>query len=140
MVISNSQVHHVLRAYSQQLAERCRASRSKSRLPGGQKDEVNFSSESRKMSVADRIAQEILAQLTKSPEKKNETAQEVMRRLSQEFGKPLEIDPNGGDTFSFRIVNANGDVSDASLSAEEVERLRGRLLEITRSVVYDNLM
>jgi hypothetical protein len=139
MVISNSQVHHVLRAYSQQLAEKCRVSRNKNRQSGPQKDEVTLSSESRKMLVADRIAREIVSQLTQGAGK-NDTTQEIMRRLSQEFGKPLEIEPNGGEGPGFKVLSDNGDGPTPALPAQEVERLRGRLMDITRSVVYDNLM
>jgi hypothetical protein len=137
MVISNFHVHNILRAYSQQLSDRSRLSKLRSLGSTAQKDEVTLSSESRKRQVADRITNEIIGQLTTGSES-TDTTKEILHRLSQEYGQPLDVDPDNGDGIVFRV--AGRDETGGTLPPAENERLRSRLFDITQSIVYNNLL
>jgi len=96
-----------------------------------------LSPESRKWQVADRITNEIISQLTTGTEP-NDTTKEILHRLGQEYGQPLDVDSGNGDGIVFRI--AGRDETGGSLPPAENERLRSRLFDITQSIVYNNLL
>jgi hypothetical protein len=139
MMISNFQVQHILKAYSQQLSARVRASRVKGEKSAPQRDEVTLSQESRKRMVADKIADQIITQLSDSSER-NDTGREILKRLSQEYGRPLEVAPNGGDGVVFKVLNETGGEGSESLPPSENEQLRKKLFDITQSIVYAQMI
>jgi len=141
MIITNYQVQHILKAYSQQLSDGSRVSKDRGSRKIVQKDEVTLSQESRKRLTADRIANEIITQLANSSER-NETGQEILDRLSQEYGQPLEIasdNGNGGNGLAFKVLDGEKGKTIGSLSPTEAEALKKRLIDIARSVVYHHL-
>jgi hypothetical protein len=139
MMISNFQVQHILKAYSQQLSARTRASRVKGEKNAPQRDEVTLSQESRKRMVADKIADQIITQLTDSSER-NDTGREILNRLSQEYGRSLEVATNGGDGIVFKALDeTNGGVAE-SLPPSENEHLKKKLFDITQSIVYAQMI
>jgi hypothetical protein len=137
MIITNYQVQHVLRAYSRQLADGPRLSRDKL-SKATQKDEVTLSAESKKMLMVDKIANQLVAHLTHDPER-NETEQEILNRLSQEFGRPLEVGSDNGNGLVFKIVDPSSGGATEYVSSTEAEALKKRLAEIARAVVYEKL-
>jgi hypothetical protein len=138
MVISNFQVHHVLRAYSQQLAERSRISKSRGNPGSPQKDQVTLSSESKARIMIDKVAQEFVSQLAARPER-NEMAQQILKRLSQEYGQPLDVETDHGEVVFFKVVNEAGEGVPERLSPAVNEHLRTRLYDITQSFVYEQI-
>ncbi len=139
MIISDYHVQHVLRAYSQQLSVKSRISKEKIVKHTGQKDEVTLSKESKKMLIIDKIAQEIVAQLTNgSP--RNETGKAVLQRLSQDYGQPLDVSTDNGQGIIFRVLGeANGGVKEYLAPAEN-SMLKKRLYEVTKSFVNEQLI
>ncbi len=132
MSIRNFQVQYILRSYSRQLANRVMV--SKRYIDG---EEVIISSESKKRLLVENIVQEIMSQFT-SGTQLNETAREILERLSKEYGQPLEVSNTEEQAIIFRVLDKeNGKVK--CLSASENERLQMRLIEIVRSTVYENL-
>lgn len=137
MIITNYQVQHVLRAYSRQLADGPRFSRDKL-SKGTQKDEVTLSAESKKMLMVDKIANQLVVHLTHDSER-NETEQEIINRLSQEFGRPLEVGSDNGNGLVFKFVDPLSGGALEYVSPTEAEGLKKRLAEIARAVVYEKL-
>ena len=139
MVITNFQVQHILRAYSQQLSVRSRASKEKTDKTAVQKDEVMISQESKKRLIADQISQEIVTQLVNGSER-NETSRKILNRLSQEYGRPLDVETNDGQGVVFKVLSETEGKATEPLSSAENEQLRKRLFDITQSVVYNDLV
>jgi hypothetical protein len=139
MVITNYHVQHILKAYSQQLSVRSRVSKDKINKNVVQKDEVTISQESKKMLVVDKIAQEMITQLANSSER-NDVSREILDRLSQEYGRPLDVATNDGQGIVFKVSSETGDGVKADPSSSENEQLKKKLLDITRSVVYETLI
>ena len=139
MIIGNFQVHSVLKAYSQQLSVRSRSSKAKIVKDTTQKDEVTLSQEGKKMLIVDKITKEIVSQLTNGSERSH-TSREILGQLSQEFGRPLDVDTDNGNGIAFKVLNEKGDEVTQYLSSAENEELKKKLFDIAQSMVYANLI
>ena len=139
MDIGNFHVQHILKVYSQQLSIKSRVSKDKTNKNISQNDEVIISQESKKRMIVDKIANEIVTQLTNSSER-NDTSREILSRLSKEYGAPLEVTTNDGSDIVFKVLNQSSGEVTQYLSSSETEQLKKKLFDITRSVVYDHLI
>jgi hypothetical protein len=139
MITANYHVQHILKAYSQQLSVRSRVSKNKINQNIVQKDEVTLSQEGKKMLIVDKITKEIVSQLTNGSERSH-TSREILGQLSQEFGRPLDVDTDNGNGIAFKVLSENGDGVTQYLSSAENEGLKKRLFDITQSMVYSNLI
>jgi hypothetical protein len=139
MIITDIHVQQVLKAYSRQLSSRPRLSnREKVDRDLSQKDQVTLSTESKKMWIVDKIAKEIISQMARGGER-SETAKEIINRLSQEYGQPLEITSDEGNGIIFKVLGGEKDDKNLSLSPYENKRLQERLFDITKTVIYQQL-
>lgn len=139
MTITNFSVQQVLRTYHRQLSEKIRLSREKAYRKILQQDSVTISPESKKRLLTDKITQEIMSQVLNGSER-NDTMQEIMSRLSQEYGKPLEVSGDDGQNLTFRVLHKGNGEEGKSLSPAENEQLKKRFIDITKSIIYDNLI
>ena len=137
MTITNFAVQQVLRTY--QLGERSRSSREKVNKKSVQQDVVTISQESKKRLLTDRITQEITNQFLSGSER-NETMGAIVNQLSQEYGKPLDVSTDDGQNLVFKVVS-NGKGQEAeNLSPAENAQLNKNFIDITKSIVYTNLV
>ncbi len=139
MVITSYHIQNVLRTYSQQISEGSRLARSRKSDKGEQNDFVKISSEARKRHMVDTISQEMLNHLTQTSER-NGTAQEILNRLSQEYGKPLEVDRKENEYLVFKVMDQAGKEVVDTLSPMDSEQLKNRLIDITKTIVSNNLL
>jgi hypothetical protein len=139
MTITNFDVQQILRTYHRQLGERSRLSREKVDKKSVQQDAVTISQESKKRLLTDKITQEIMNQFLNGSER-NETMQAIISRLSQEYGKPLDLSADDGQNLVFKVLNKENGQSEGSLSPAENEQLKKKFIDITKSIVYDNLV
>ena len=138
MTITNFDVQQVLRTYHRQLAEKTRLSREKVYRKILQQDSITISQESRKRLLTDRITQEIKNQFLGGSER-NETMEAIIGRLSQDYGKPLDVSTDG-QNLVFKVLNEGSGQEEGNLSPAENEQLNKRFLDITKTIVYDNLV
>ncbi|MBM4351334.1 MAG: hypothetical protein FJ106_15755 [Deltaproteobacteria bacterium] len=139
MIIGDFHVQHILKAYSQQLSVRSRISKDRVNKQDGQKDEVTLSKESKKMLVVDKIAKELIAQLTNGS-RRNETSQAILNRLSQEYGRPLDVASDGGQGIAFKVLGETDGGVKEYLAPAENNQLEKRLYEMTKSFVNEQLI
>jgi hypothetical protein len=139
MIISDYHVQHVLRAYSQQLSVKSRLLKEKVVKHAGQKDEVTLSRESKKMLIIDKIAEEIVAQIA-SGSPRNETGKAVLKRLSHDYGRPLDVSSDNGQGMAFRVLGEANDEIKEYLAPAENSLLKKRLFEVTKSFVNEQLI
>ncbi len=139
MVITSYHIQNVLRTYSQQISEGSRLARSRKSDKGEQNDFVKISGEARKRHMVDTISQEMLNHLTQTSER-NGTAQEILNRLSQEYGKPLEVDRKENENLVFKVMDHAGKEVVDTLSPMDSEQLKNRLIDITKTIVSNNLL
>ena len=138
MIINNYQVQSTLRAYGQQLADKTRLTKVKAPPKNGPKDEVIFSPEGKKRLMAEKISHQIIQQFNNGSEL-GSTHQEILSRLSQEYGQPVKVERKGGEGLLFKISDGGSSADARSASPEESEKIERKLFEITQSIVYNNL-
>ncbi len=85
-----------------------------------------------------KISQEIVNNLAKNSPR-NETADEAMSQLSQTYGQLLEVEEKTGEGLAFKVVSGKKGDPPRSLSKEENEEIKQKLLDITQTIVYRNL-
>jgi len=138
MIIANYQVQKTLRAYSQQLAERTRLSKTKAQKNVAPKDQISLSPEGKKRLLAEKIATQIITQFATGADL-NDTHREILKRLSNEYKFGIEMEIKEGRGLAFKISPGDSPDGPRYLSAEETEKAKRKLFEITQSVVYNNL-
>ena len=139
MTIINYNVQKILRTYIRQLGERSRFSREKVDKKSVPQDAVTISQESKKRHLTDKITQEIMNQFPNGSEP-NGTMRAIINQLSQEYGKPLDVSADDGQNLVFKVLNKDNGQSGKSLSPAENEQLKKRFIDITKSIIYDNLV
>ena len=137
MIITTFDVQQVLRTYNRQLGERSRLSKEKVGRKSAQLDSVNISNESKKRLLTEKITQEIISQLPNGSER-NKSIQAIINQLSDEYGKPLDVSADDGEDLAFKVIDDGQ--SGGSLSPAENEQLNKRFIDITKTIVYDNLV
>lgn len=138
MVGTNFTVQHVLKAYSQQLSARTRAVKGKVEKKIIQRDEVTLSAASKKMLIIDKVTHETIAQFANGAER-NDMSRRILKQLSEEYGRSLEVSAKDGKGFIFKVLSEKGDEILEYLPASENEKLEKRLFDITRSMIDDDL-
>jgi hypothetical protein len=137
MVINPIYAQKVLKAYNLQLSMRARTSKGKKNglAPG---DVITISPESKKKSMAAKISQEIVNNLTKNSPR-DRMADEVMNQLSRTYGQSLEVEEKTGQGLAFMVASEKKGDPPRYVSREENETLIQKLLDITQTIVYRNL-
>jgi hypothetical protein len=70
----------------------------------------------------------------------NGTMKAIINQLSQEYGKPLDVSADDGQNLVFKVLDKGNGQSGGSLSPAENEQLKKRFIDITKSIIYDNLV
>jgi hypothetical protein len=137
MVINPFYTQQVLKAYNLQLSMRARTSKGPTNSPAS-RDVITISPQSREKSMVAKISQEIVNNLAKNSPR-NETADEAMSQLSQTYGQLFEVEEKTGEGLVFRVVSEKKGDPPRSLSKEENEKIKQKLVDITQTIVYRNL-
>ena len=137
MVINPIYTQKVLRAYSEQLSMRPRTSKGKkSNLGPG--DVITISPESKMKSMAAKISQEIVNNLTRNSARDG-MANEVMNQLGQTYGQSLEVEEKPGEGLIFKVAPEKQGDPPRYLSGEENGKIKQKLFDITQTIVYRDL-
>ena len=139
MVITSYHIQNILRTYSQQLSEGSRLARTRKMEGVDRNDFVKISTEARKRYMIEKISQEMVQNLGSGLERNN-TAEEILNRLSREYGQPLDVDLKADQGLVFKIRGRDDGQVPESLSPAASEQLKTRLMDITKAVVSDNLL
>jgi hypothetical protein len=139
MVITSYHIQNILRTYSQQLSEGTRLARTRKMDKVDRNDFVKISTEARKRYMIEKISQEMVQNLGSGLERNN-TAEEILNRLSREYGQPLDVDLKEDQGLVFKIKGRDDGQGPESLSPAASEQLKTRLMDITKAVISDNLL
>jgi hypothetical protein len=63
----------------------------------------------------------------------------IMGQLSQDYGKPLDVSTDG-QNLVFKILGKGNGKETENLSPAESAELNKRFIDITKTIVYDNLV
>ncbi len=139
MTITNLQVQNIIKAYRVQSAVRSRLAREKVPRTVIPRDEVTLSVESKKRLLAEKITQGVMQQILRGADR-SETIEQALFRLSQEYGKDLSLVIENEETMVFKEPNPESPGETRPLSPEENQALKSRLFDITRALIYSNLI
>jgi hypothetical protein len=139
MVITSYHIQNILRTYSQQLSEGTRLARTRKMDKVDRDDFVKISTEARKRYMIEKISQEMVQNLGSGLERNN-TAEEILNRLSREYGQPLDVDLKEDQGLVFKIKGRDDGQVPESLSPAASEQLKTRLMDITKAVISNNLL
>jgi KaiC/GvpD/RAD55 family RecA-like ATPase len=89
--------------------------------------------------MADRIAHQIIHRLAESSER-TDTDREILRQLCKEFGRTLDVAADNGEGIVIRALNEEKGGRAESLPPSESNEIKKKLYEITRSIVYNQLI
>jgi len=141
MTITTYQVQNILRTYGRMLGRKRRDAQGVDD-PSAQTplDRVDISSGAKRRQVINKIAQEIIGQVTAQPLGRSQTENEALGELSREFGRNLEAFRSQAGGFRFAVVDPETKSILEELSPEDNRRLEQRLGEIARSIVDRNMV
>lgn len=142
MAINTYQVQNILRTYGKQLSRsRKTAPTGRTRLAQAIADQVNISSDAKRRQVINKIAHEIILQLSsQNPQGRSPIETEALEQLSQEYGRELEVYETKDGRLLFTVLDDDRATIIEELSAEESDWLADRLNEITRGIVDQNMI
>ena len=103
------------------------------------RDEVVFSAESKKRVLAEKITQGLMQELVRGAER-NGTVEQALARLSQEYGKDLNFDIENEEAIVFKAADPDSPGEFRSLSPEDNQNLKSRFFDISKNMIYNNLI
>lgn len=139
MTITNYHIQNVIRAYGQQISRNHNLNKVQQNEEQEQLDRISISAEAKKRQVVKDIASEVIDRLT---HKQNWSGfeREILNKLSQEYGRPLDIQKEEtGSNIIFKVIDEKDREVVKCLSFEDSEYLQKRLFELTELVVQENI-
>ncbi|MDQ7838077.1 MAG: DVU0524 family FlgM-associated protein [Thermodesulfobacteriota bacterium] len=139
MTITNYHIQNVIRAYGQQISRTHNLNKVQRTEEQEQLDRISISAEAKKRQVIKDIASEVIDKLT---HKQNWSGfeREILNKLSQEYGRPLDIQKEEtGSNIIFKVIDEKDREVVKCLSFEDSEYLQKRLFELTELVVQENM-
>lgn len=139
MNITNYHIQNVIRAYGQQISRNHNLNKVQLTEEQEQLDHISISAEAKKRQVVKDIASEVIDRLT---HKQNWSGfeREILNKLSQEYGRPLDIQKEEtGSNIIFKVIDEKDREVVKCLSFEDSEYLQKRLFELTELVVQENI-
>ncbi len=141
MTITTYQVQNILRTYGKMLGRKKNTARSsESASSATPLDRIDISSEAKRRQVINKIAQEIIGQVTSGPQRQNQFEKEVLTELTQEYGRPLEVFQNQDGSLRFAVLDKESKTIVQELPPEESQRLEKRFGEIAEAIVDRNMI
>ncbi|MDP2799287.1 MAG: DVU0524 family FlgM-associated protein [Deltaproteobacteria bacterium] len=140
MNITNYHIQNVIRAYGQQISRTHNLNKVQRTEEQEQLDRISISAEAKKRQVIKDIASEVIDRLT---HKQNWSGfeREILNKLSQEYGRPLDIQKEEtGSNIIFKVIDEKDREVVKCLSFEDSEYLQKRLFELTELVVQENMV
>jgi len=139
MTITNYHIQNVIRAYGRQISRTHNLNKVQRTEEQEQSDRISISAEAKKRQVIKDIASEVIDRLT---HKQNWSGfeREILNKLSQEYGRPLDIqEEETGSNIIFKVIDKKDREVVKCLSFEDSEYLQKRLFELTELVVQENM-
>ena len=141
MTITTYQVQNILRTYGKMLGRKKKQTQgSEGTNSATPLDKIDISSEAKRRQVINKIAQEIIGQVTSSPQRQNQVEKEAMTELTKEYGQPLEVFQNRDGSLRFAVLDEENGSIVQELLPEENQRLEERFSEIAKTIVDRNMV
>lgn len=139
MNITNYHIQNVIRAYGRQISRTHSLNKAQRNEEQEQLDRISISAEAKKRQVVKNVASEVIDRLT---HKQNWSGfeREILNKLSQEYGRPLDIQKEGtGSNIIFKVIDEKDREVAKCVNFEDSEYLQKRFFELSELVVQENL-
>ncbi len=141
MTITTYQVQNILRTYGKMLGRKRKLAQGQDAASSATPlDKIDISSEAKRRQVINKIAQEIIGQVTSNPQRQNQVEKDVLTELTQEYGQPLEVFQNRDGSLRFAVLDDENGSIVQELLPEENQRLEKRFSEIAKEIVDRNMV
>jgi hypothetical protein len=133
MYISNYQMHNVLKVYTSQLSKKRSPGQSqKADVKPGQ-DSIGISTEGRRQSVINKVAEDIVARITQgNPHRKAKDQQDMIDQMRDNINRQLDLEEVDRKQFIYNVIGANEEKMTNVLSTADTRALMRRLEELAQ--------
>ncbi len=137
MTICDHHIQNVIQAYGRQLNRSCSLTKTKGNKQVEQSDHVSISAEAKKKQIVSKTAADVIDRIARHQDK-GEFEQVILRKLSQEYGRPLDVQGNEeGGNIVFKVVDESDGEVVRRIDSNDCECLQKRLFEITELSVQE---
>ncbi len=139
MNITNYHIQNVISAYGRQISRAHNPNKIQQNEEQEHLDRISISTEAKKRQVIKDVASEVIGRLTHNQDCGG-FEREILNKLSQEYGRPLDIQKEGtGSNIIFKVIDEKDREVVKFQILEDSEYLQKRFFELTELVVQENL-
>ncbi|MBW2061036.1 MAG: hypothetical protein JRI95_05655 [Deltaproteobacteria bacterium] len=141
MTVTLSQIQKVMQVYGKQVRKGVRLKQGSAAEQSKPADQLRVSAEVKRKQVVERVASEIIIHLINGNFQAGGVENEIMTRLSREYGEPLNLsqDIASGQLIFHTVDHERGEIIQ-TLDNRESGKLAQRMIEITREMVDQTML
>jgi hypothetical protein len=142
MTVSLSQIQKVLQNYTKQVQRGTRLKEKESSPQGGESTvKAKISPEVKRKQVIERVASEIITHLVNREYQKESVEEQILTRLTQEYGEPLMIGQDSATgRFVFHVINQETGAKARTIDQDESTQLAQKMVDITKELVDKTML
>ena len=139
MEITSYHVSNILKAYGKQLSLSRRGAKHKALSPVNRAESITISGEAKRKSVIEKVTEDIVERIVHSGPQ-NTMEKEAFKELEHEYGSELVTEEVGNMELVFKVIDKENGEELKTLSLEDSNVLKSRLVEITKGKVHNNML
>lgn len=138
MIITNYQIHNVLKVYSSQLSRKSSAAESKPVDTRSAVDNITISIEGRRQSIIEQVAGDIVDRITRHGPQQ-EMDRQIINQLEDEMNGNAAFDSPNGAQFRYNVIDRQQGKTTRTVTMEDSNFLLNRLEQIAREAVGNTI-
>lgn len=141
MTVSLSQIQKVLQNYTKQVQRGTRLREKEAATSDEIKVKASISPDRKRKQVIERVASEIITHLINRDYQIGGVEDQVLNRLSREYGEPLLLGrESSGDQFVFHVIDQDTGAKVRTIEQDQTAGLAQKLVDITRELVDKTML
>jgi hypothetical protein len=133
MYISDSQMQNVLKVYTSQLSKKKASGHSRKESGKSVTDTIRLPTEGRRQSVIKKVAEDIVARITRGKSRRKTDGQDFIEKLREKLNQKLDREKPDTKRFVYNVIGDNKEKKTNILSTEDTRFLMRRLEELANS-------
>jgi len=141
MAVSLSQIQKVLQNYTKQVRRGTRLREKQAATSDEIKVKTSISPDRKRKQVIERVASEIITHLMNRDYQIGGVEDQVLNRLSREYGEPLMLGrESSGGRFVFHVIDQDTGTKVRTIEQDQTAGLAQKLVDITRELVDKTML
>ncbi len=141
MTVSLSQIQKVLQNYTKQVQRGIRLREKESATSDEIKVKASISPDRKRKQVIERVASEIITHLVNRDYQIGGIEDQVLNRLSREYGEPLALGrESSGGVFVLHVIDQDTGAKVRTIEPDQTAGLVQKLVDITRELVDETML